>query len=67
MKGTVKWFNKEKGFGFVLGEDGIDCFVHYTDIHRTTPEKVNLDQGQTIEYDVMKTEKGWRAKNVLPA
>lgn len=64
MKGTVKWFNEKKGYGFVQKDDGGDAFVHYTDIvgagFRT------LTEGQRVEFDVEEGRKGPQAKNVRP-
>lgn len=58
MKGTVKWFSG-KGFGFVAGDDGVDVFVHYSQIDMDG-YKV-LTEGQRVEYGTMKTEKGIQA------
>ena len=60
MKGTVKWFNPRKGFGFLSGEDGKDVFVHHTAI----PEGVFLNEGDQVEYEIKETEKGTQAVNV---
>lgn len=61
-KGKVKWFNAEKGFGFISGEDGQDVFVHFSGIladgYRT------LEEGREVEYEVEQTEKGAKAVNV---
>jgi len=63
--GTVKWFNAEKGFGFLApDEGGADVFVHYsaiaTDGYRT------LDENQKVEFDVTQSPKGPQAENVRP-
>lgn len=61
-KGTVKWFNRTKGFGFIEREDGDDVFVHYSAIEGDG-FKV-LDDGDQVEFDVIQGEKGPQAKNV---
>ena len=60
MEGTVKWFNSQKGFGFVQGEDGKDYFVHFSAV----PEDVRLNEGDKVTFDVVETEKGVQAQNV---
>jgi len=62
-KGTVKWFNESKGFGFITKEDGEDIFVHHTSISGSGFK--SLTEGQTVEFDVEKTPKGLRATNVV--
>jgi CspA family cold shock protein len=62
-KGTVKWFNESKGFGFITKEDGEDIFVHHTSI--TGNGFKSLSEGQAVEFDVEKTPKGLRATNVV--
>jgi CspA family cold shock protein len=63
MKGTVKWFNESKGFGFIAREDGEDVFVHHTSISGSGFK--SLSEGQTVAFDVEKTPKGLRATNVV--
>lgn len=62
MKGTVKWFNNAKGFGFITKEDGGDLFVHFNSIvgegYRT------LKQGEPVEFEIEDTEKGPQAIKV---
>ncbi|BAU47602.1 cold-shock protein [Sulfurifustis variabilis] len=66
MKGTVKWFNESKGFGFIQpAEGGKDVFVHYSAI-RTNGFKT-LTEGQAVTYDIEQTPKGPAAVNVQPA
>lgn len=62
LKGTVKWFNKEKGFGFITSEDGKDYFVHYSGISGEG-FKV-LEEGQKVSFVVEDGEKGPIAKEV---
>lgn len=61
-KGTVKWFNESKGFGFISREDGDDVFVHHTAI--TGNGFKTLAEGQEVTFDVDKGPKGLRAINV---
>ncbi|MCH7716728.1 MAG: cold-shock protein [Gemmatimonadetes bacterium] len=64
--GTVKWFNDQKGFGFITREDGEkDCFVHHSAIQ--TEGFHTLSEGQRVEFDVVDGEKGPAASNVVPA
>ena len=60
MKGTVKWFNSFKGYGFITGEDGKDAYVNKDDILSGT----QISEGDNVEYDVQETEKGLRAQQV---
>ncbi|MFN3598386.1 MAG: cold-shock protein [Aquificaceae bacterium] len=63
LKGTVKWFSKEKGYGFITRDDnGGDVFVHYSAIQQRG-FKI-LEQGQKVEFEVEQDQKGLRAKNV---
>ncbi|MCR5214863.1 MAG: cold-shock protein [Eubacterium sp.] len=61
-KGTVKWFNEKKGYGFITGEDGTEVFVHFSGINMDG-FKV-LKDGQAVEYDVTQGDKGFQAVNV---
>lgn len=62
-KGTVKWFNNQKGFGFITMEDGTDIFVHYSGI--VSEEKFkSITEGQTVEFEIADCEKGKQAINV---
>lgn len=63
MKGTVKWFNAEKGYGFITGEDGVDYFAHYSQIQAEGYK--SLDQGQTVSFDVVDGPKGPNAANIV--
>ncbi len=62
MKGTVKWFNSEKGFGFIAREDGEDVFVHFSAI-QTTGFKT-LEEGQEVEFEIVEGNRGPQAANV---
>ena len=61
-KGTVKWFNAEKGFGFISDEEGNDVFVHFSAL-QMDGFKV-LDEGDEVEFEVIDGEKGPQAANV---
>lgn len=61
-EGTVKWFNPRKGYGFILGDDGEDIFVHYASINSDGFK--TLDEGDLVSYEISKGEKGLRAENV---
>ena len=60
--GVVKWFNSEKGYGFISQEGGPDVFVHYSAIQGTGYR--NLEQDQRVEFDVTQGQKGPQATNV---
>ncbi len=62
--GTVKWFNADKGFGFISQEDGQDVFVHFSAIQ--TSGYRSLEEGQNVEFEVQKGPKGLQAANVKP-
>lgn len=63
MKGKVKWFNTEKGFGFIAQENGKDIFVYYSHINMEGYK--SLDEGAEVEFDVVEEEKGLQARNVV--
>ncbi|MDQ1746578.1 MAG: cold shock protein [Frankiaceae bacterium] len=64
-QGTVKWFNSEKGFGFIAPSDGSpDVFVHFSAIQSQGYK--SLDEGQNVEFDVTQGQKGLQAENVRP-
>jgi CspA family cold shock protein len=65
MKGTVKWFNNAKGYGFIGREDGPDVFVHYSAI--TTEGYKSLKEGEEILFEITEGEKGPQAANVVKA
>ena len=62
--GTVKWFNAEKGFGFIAPESGEDVFVHFSAIQSAGYR--SLDEGQAVEFDITQGPKGAQAANVRP-
>jgi CspA family cold shock protein len=64
-KGTVKWFNEAKGYGFITSEDGTDVFVHYSSIQGDGFK--TLAEGDAVSFDVEKGDKGPKAVNVVGA
>lgn len=62
MNGTVKWFNAEKGFGFIEREGGEDVFVHFSAINAAGYK--SLEEGQKVEFDVEQGQRGLQATNV---
>ena len=60
--GTVKWFNNEKGYGFIAREGGDDVFVHFSNIQASGYR--TLEEGQRVEFDVAPGRKGEEAQNV---
>ena len=64
MTGKVKWFNAEKGYGFIEREDGGDVFVHFSSIQ--VEGYKTLEDGQTVEFDVVEGSRGEQAANVRP-
>ena len=64
VNGVVKWFNDEKGYGFIQQEDGPDVFVHYRAIN--SEGRRSLKEGQNVTFNVTQGEKGPQAENVTP-
>ena len=65
VQGTVKWFNDEKGFGFIAQDSGKDVFVHYSAINGNG--RRSLEEGQAVTMEVVTGQKGPQAENVTPA
>jgi len=61
--GKVKWFDTKKGYGFIIGEQGQDVFVHYTSIVGEGFRA--LKDGEVVEYEIVEGEKGFQARNVM--
>ncbi len=65
VNGTVKWFNSEKGYGFIQQEDGgNDVFVHFRQINSNGYERVTLEEGQKVTFEIGEGQKGPQAENV---
>ena len=63
MKGTVKWFNEEKGFGFITAENGSDVFVHFSAIKADGFNR--LEEGQKVTFETAEGQRGLQAQNVV--
>ena len=65
VNGTVKWFNSEKGFGFIQQDNGgKDVFVHFRQINSNGYDRVSLEEGQKVTFEIGEGEKGPQAENV---
>ena len=65
VNGTVKWFNSDKGFGFIEQEEnGKDIFVHFSQINGNDYERVSLNDGQKVTFEIGEGHKGPQAENV---
>lgn len=62
-EGLVKWFDPRKGFGFIIGPDGLDVFTHFSAIEGSGFRA--LVDGSTVVYDAVRTERGWKATRVV--
>ncbi|WP_068267952.1 cold-shock protein [Caviibacter abscessus] len=63
MKGTVKWFNEKKGFGFILGEDGKDYFLHFSNIEKQGFKTVL--EGERVSFEVENSDRGPQATKIV--
>ena len=63
MNGTVKWFNAEKGFGFITSEDGTDVFAHFSQIQKSGFK--TLEEGEKVTFEVTQGAKGPQAENIV--
>lgn len=63
MRGKVKWFDPKKGYGFIVGPEGQDVFVHYSQIGGDGFR--SLKDGETVEYELSKGDKGFQARTVM--
>jgi len=63
IRGVVKWFSAEKGYGFISREEGGDVFVHYSAIEGSGYR--SLEEGQTVEFEITQGQKGEQASNVI--
>jgi len=63
MTGTVKWFNAEKGFGFITKENGEDVFAHFSQIQKDGFK--SLEEGEAVSFDVVDGDKGPQATNIV--
>ena len=61
MEGTIRWFNVQKGYGFIKGDDGEDYFVHYTQV----PEGMRLNENDRVTFEGVETERGKQAQNIV--
>jgi len=65
VKGTVKWFNSRKGYGFITSEEGTDVFVHFSAIQAQGDEFKSLNENDKVEFDITEGQKGPQASNVV--
>ena len=65
MKGTVKWFNAEKGFGFITGEDGKDVFAHFSQIQKQGFK--SLEENERVTFEITEGQRGLQASNIKTA
>ncbi len=63
MTGKVKWFNSNKGWGYITCEDGKDVFAHFSQIQKDGYK--SLEENQSVEFDVVEDEKGFHAENIV--
>jgi cold shock protein len=60
MKGTIKWYRKEKGYGFISGDDNKEYFMHYTSL----PQDIDNVDGKTVEFEIKNTDRGTQAVDI---
>jgi CspA family cold shock protein len=60
MKGTIKWYNTRKGYGFILGENGKETFLHRSAV----PPELQLKEGDKVEYEIEESDRGPKATNL---
>ncbi|MCB5245145.1 MAG: cold shock domain-containing protein [Candidatus Cloacimonadaceae bacterium] len=66
MRGKVKWFNKNKGYGFIVTDDNEEYFVHWKSIVTNSPRVLKvLEQDEEVTFDLMETDKGTQAINII--
>ena len=66
MKGKVKWFNANKGFGFIITEDNRECFAHWSAIvSKSSKELKTLDENDLVQFDLSESDKGLQAINIV--
>ena len=66
MKGKVKWFNGNKGYGFVITEDNSEYFAHWRSIVTKSPNELKtLEQNEPVQFDILQTDKGTQAINII--
>ena len=63
MTGKVKWFNAEKGYGFIISDEGKDIFVHYSAIQADGFR--SLEEGQKVSFEIVESDRGQQAANVV--
>lgn len=63
MTGKVKWFNAEKGYGFITSDEGKDIFVHYSAIQ--ADDFRSLEEGQKVSFEIVESDRGQQAANVV--
>ena len=64
-KGTVKWYNSRKGYGFIISEEGKDIFVHYSALVGDEDEYLTLNVNDEVEFEIVQGQKGPQASNVV--
>ena len=65
-QGTVKWFDRNKGYGFIIRQDGEEIFVHHRSVSRVGRGRPGLSDGQAVSFVPVERERGWQAEDVAP-